>query len=93
MGVEEKGYMQFNIDTCAFLTEIVECALRENQGILKVPLNIFQSLLCQVAERAIEIDDPKMNILMLRLGLYEVPPIDVQKTIELIKSQIADETN
>lgn len=91
MGVKEKGTFQFNIDTCEFLNEIVNCALRENQGILKVPLNVFKKLLCQVAERAIELDDPKMNILMLRLGLYEVHPMDVPKIIEIIQKQLENE--
>lgn len=91
MGVKEKGTFQFNIDTCEFLNEIVNCSLRENQGILKIPLNVFKNLLFQVAERAIEIDDPKMNILMLRLGLYEVHPMDVPKTIEIIQKQLENE--
>lgn len=40
-------------------------------AMLVVPLNIFGRILAEVAERAIEIDDPKLNILMLRLALYE----------------------
>lgn len=46
-------------------------------GILEKPLNIFGKMLAEVAERAIEIDDPKLNILMLRLTLYEVADMDM----------------
>jgi len=40
-------------------------------GVLKVPLNIFQNLLGQVAQRAIEINDKELNKLMIRLALYD----------------------
>ncbi len=35
------------------------------------PLNIFRSILIEIAERCIEINDDKLNLLMLRLTLYE----------------------
>lgn len=80
--------MYFRVDTVSLLHEIVDNALRENQGVLKIPLNIFKNLLAQVAERAIELNDPKMNILMLNLGLYEVSPKDIVEAINVQKSLI-----
>lgn len=44
-----------------------------NRGclILRQPLLITRSILAEVAKRAIELNDPKLNALMLRLTLYE----------------------
>lgn len=74
--------LEFRVDTMSLLNEIVDCAFRENQGVLKVPLNVFKNLLAQTAVRATELNDPKLNILMLKLGLYEVPPMEIHKKIE-----------
>ncbi len=82
--------LSFRVDTMKLLNEIVESALREKQGILKVPLNVFRNLLAQVAHRATEINDPKLNILMLSLSLYEMSPSEIQKAIDGQKSLIKD---
>lgn len=49
-----------------------------NQGcsILKIPLNITARLLNQVADRAIQLDDPELNKLMMRLALYSIADPD-----------------
>ena len=39
---------------------------------LRAPLVIFRSLLIEVGERAIELNDPKLNALMIRLSLYSI---------------------
>ena len=41
-----------------------------NAAIFKVPLQILGRLLGQVAERAILLDDPQLNALMIKLTLY-----------------------
>ena len=41
-------------------------------GILAVPLQITANILHDVAERAIQLNDPILNHLMCRLTLYEV---------------------
>lgn len=78
----DKGNFDFRIDTNQFLNEIADCAIPQSMGVLKIPLNIFKNLLAQTAQRATEINDPKLNILMLKLGLYEVSPFDISKAIE-----------
>lgn len=40
-------------------------------GIMKQPLNIFARILAEVSDRAIELNDPKLNSLMARLALYD----------------------
>lgn len=38
----------------------------------QIPLNIFGKLLALVGERAIELNDPKLNALMCRLTIYTI---------------------
>ena len=47
-----------------------ELLLNPGTGILHVPLKILLRILGEVAERAIELNDDKMNALMIRLTLY-----------------------
>lgn len=58
----------WKVDTPALLQEIANNA---GQSVLRQPLTIFQSILAQVAKRAIELDDKELNKLMIRLGLFE----------------------
>lgn len=74
--------MQFSVNTIGLLTEIVDCGLDRGFGVLKTPINQFRILLGCVAERAIELNDPKLNVLMLRLWLYEASPEDMPKLID-----------
>lgn len=65
----------FKCDTPALLQEIMTGVIdnpKSGAHILKVPLLILNNYLGQVAQRAAEIDDPKLNILMLEMKLYEV---------------------
>ena len=61
---------QFDVDTPQFLKE---AALNCKGGIYVVCWECFRMLLAQVAQRATELNDPVLNVLMLRLNLYEVP--------------------
>lgn len=72
----------FRVDTPALLKEIADCGLPQRIGVMKVPLNVFQGLLAKVAGRAIELNDPELNVLMLSLNLYEVPPNEIVNEIE-----------
>jgi len=59
--------MHFNIDLPQMLVEI-----SQNKGMwaLIKPLQITQIKLSLIAKRAIELDDPELNILMLETKLY-----------------------
>lgn len=61
----------FDVNTPQFLKECCEGA---KDGMYAVCYNIFKGLLAQVAERAIELHDPVLDALMVRLNLYEVAP-------------------
>jgi hypothetical protein len=74
--------MGWKVHTPNMLAEILK---NPGMGIFVQPLSIFARLLAEVAERAIELDDPQLNILMMRLALYE--QADPQKhTFEEIKA-------
>lgn len=80
--------MEFRVDTAALLNEIFDNAVPLSMGVLKIPINVFRNLLVQVAARAIEIDDPELNILMLNLSLYDVDPNDAPYVIDQQKKRI-----
>ena len=39
--------------------------------VIRIPLNMLQMKLAEIAQRAIELNDPKLNTLMMQLALYE----------------------
>lgn len=50
---------------------IAEILINPHLQIMRQPLLITRDLLSEVAKRAIEINDPRLNELMVRLTLYE----------------------
>ena len=72
---KDEDTVHFKCDTPALLQEIMTGVIdnpKSGAHILKIPLQILGNYLGQVAQRAAEIDDPKLNILMLEMKLYEV---------------------
>lgn len=67
----------------------------DNPGssILKIPFNTFKMLLGMVAQRAIELNDPELNILMLRLALYEANPDERGELIDKEYEKLNKESN
>lgn len=62
--------MQWRVHTVNLLNEIAES--NEGMGILTQPIRIFGRLLAAVGERAAELNDEKLNALMIRLTIYSV---------------------
>lgn len=60
--------MVWKVDLPAFLKEIVECSSNTPYAIT---FKILAQVLNVLIERAIEINDPALNIIMMNLGLYE----------------------
>lgn len=60
--------IEWKVHTSSLLREVLS---NPGTAILTTPINIFGNLLAQVAERAAIINDPELNIMMLRLTLYE----------------------
>lgn len=62
------------------LRELIEG--HPSPGPLVMAVNLTVPILRSLASRAIEIDDPALNVLMLRLALYEVPADERAAAIE-----------
>lgn len=60
--------MVWKVDLPKLLKEISECS---KSTPYPVTFTILARVLGILAERAIEIDDPALNIIMMHLGLYE----------------------
>lgn len=63
--------MEWSVDTPALLNDIIPNAMQK-ETISPSILVIFRGLLAEVAQRATELHDPQLDILMLRLNLYEM---------------------
>lgn len=48
-----------------------ECQLCTNGSAYDITWNLLRRILVMLTERAIELDDPVLNIIMLNLSLYE----------------------
>jgi len=59
--------LEWRVHTANLLQEILN---NPGTGILHIPLNIFARLLMQVGERAAELNDEKLNKLMMQLTIY-----------------------
>jgi len=64
----EKQRLNWRCHTTRLFEEIL---VNPGCAMLQQPLIILRSLLAEVAQRCIEINDDKLNLLMLRLTLYE----------------------
>ncbi len=60
--------MVFKVDIPRLLKEIAECSKSTSYP---MTFTILTHVLGILAERAIEINDPALNIIMMNLGLYE----------------------
>lgn len=65
----DKETLRWKVNTPQLLKEIMS---NNGMSILYVPINIYKELLSELVERAIELNDPKLNALMCQMALYEV---------------------
>jgi hypothetical protein len=75
-----------SIDVKSLFEEILNN--NEHTYILKIPFITLYDLLRQVAQRCAEINDPRLNELMLRLDLYDVPK---EERINLIDRMVKEQ--
>ena len=86
--VSRRHDVQWRVNTPAFLKEIGDN--NPTMAIMRQPLMIFASILGEVAKRASELNDDKLNALMCRLALYEVAdPYSKDYDAELTRETIA----
>ena len=65
-----KQRLEWSVNTPDLLKDIIP-NMRASESISPSIITIFGSLLAEVAKRATELHDPKLDSLMLRLNLYE----------------------
>jgi len=69
----------WKLNAPGLLKEIADCC--RDAAYMSFPLNVFLRMLKSVAEYAVEKNDPELNVMMLRLGLYDVPAREVDDAI------------
>lgn len=80
--------MVWKVDLPRLLKEIAECS---KSTPYPVTFTILTRVLGILAERAIEINDPALNIIMLHLGLYEgAHDKNVDEVISQLRKLITD---
>ena len=80
--------MVFKVDMPRLLKEIAECS---KSTPYPVTFTILARVLGMLTERAIEINDPALNIIMMNLGLYEgVHDKNVDEVISQLRKLITD---
>ena len=67
--------LEWSVNTPDLLKDIIP-NMRASESISPSIITIFGSLLAEVAKRATELHDPKLDSLMLRLNLYECEGAD-----------------
>ena len=80
--------MVWKVDLPKFLKEISECSINVPYA---ASFRILAQVLNVLTERAIEINDPALNIIMLRLGLYDgAHDKNVDEVISQLRKLIID---
>lgn len=80
--------MVWKVDLPKFLKEISECSINVPYA---ASFRILAQVLNVLTERAIEINDPALNIIMLRLGLYDgAHDKNVDEVISQLRNLIID---
>lgn len=79
--------MVFRADVPRLLKETIECS---RNGVYPLCWKLVGEILGYLAQRCIDINDPQLNILMISLGLYELPPLERSKYIEKERERMQD---
>jgi len=83
-----KETLKWKVHTHGLFKEILD---QDGMRMLNKPINILLDLLRQVAQRATELNDPKMNELMVRLSLYSIAnPEDQEYNPELVRKVLGE---
>ena len=78
--------LQFDSNLPGLLDEVLS---NQTCSILYQPINITKGILAELAKLATEIDDDRLHVLMLRLGLYDVGANERVERIKELRERIA----
>ena len=84
--IQVKKRMRFDAHLPNLLKEMAQ---NDACSIMRIPVNLTLKILKELAEYAIELDDPQLHVFMLRLGLYEVRASERVKQIKRLEREIA----
>ena len=76
--------LQFDANLPGLLNEVLS---NQTCAILKIPIRITKGILAELAQTAIEINDDRLHLCMLRLGLYDVSASERVAAIKEIKAK------
>ena len=79
--------LHFNLDMPKFLEELTTSNSKDIAA-FKIPFRVLQGKLIKIGERAAELNDPELNILMLEMKIYDVEHNNIQKLINKEKLRI-----
>lgn len=79
--------MRFDVNTPGFIKEASE---NSRNGMYRACWVAFRDLMAMVAIRATELNDPILNVLMIRMNLYELRNEDRHRIIEDIRKKIEE---
>ena len=85
----DRKKMRFDCNLPGLLEEVLN---NPTCAILKIPINITRSMLANLAQLAIEIDDDRLHVMMLRLNLYDMPNDKRVKEIKRLEDRIFKKT-
>ena len=80
----------WKVNTPQLLAEIVQC--NPSAAIFAIPFHILKSILAELAAYGAKKNDPELNVLLLRLALYDVPPLKVQDAIDRERARMKRNT-
>ena len=86
---EDRKKMRFDCNLPGLLEEVLN---NPTCAILKIPINITRSILADLAQLAIEIDDDRLHVMMLRLNLYDMSKDERVKEIDRLEDRIFKKT-
>lgn len=83
------GEMTWSIDLPKFLKEVRG---NDSHGPYQSVWNILANLLGVLTQRAIELDDPALHLIMLKLGLYDnAHSENINEVIKTLQDQVREE--
>lgn len=85
---EVGGTLRWRTHVSNLLKEIL---VNKGTWALARPIDIFGKQLFEVAQRAAELDDPKLNLLMLELTLYEIADADIHPDQKGYREAVAEQ--
>lgn len=80
---------RFDCNLPGLLDEVLN---NQSCAILKIPINITKRMLADLAKLAIEINDDRLHVMMLRLNLYDMPNDKRVKEIKRLEDRIFKKT-